>query len=697
MPGFFDTKIEFLKGVGPQKAVLLNKELNIFTYADLIQHYPFRYEDRSQFFKISALQEHMSNVQVVGRIKSIETVGASRKQRLVAHFSDGTGEIQLVWFKGIQWIIKRLKTGVDYVVFGKPNRIGNFINIAHPDIEPLTGNHEKLGYLQPIYSTTETLKNRFLDSKAISNLMRTLLKQASNYINETLPVQLLDQFKLINKQSALAQIHFPAHQNSLIQAQNRLKFEELFYVQLRLLKLKINRQEKFKGLQFSNANLLTRFYNEHLPFELTNAQKRVIKEIYRDMRSGSQMNRLLQGDVGSGKTIVAFICMLIAIGNDTQATLMAPTEILAIQHFEGLRLFAEKMNLNIDLLTGSTKTKKRKEIHHQLANGSLHILVGTHALLEDVVQFNHLGLAIIDEQHRFGVAQRAKLWKKNQTAFPHVLVMTATPIPRTLAMTLYGDLDISMIDELPAGRKPIKTAHFFDSNRLKVFGFIKEQIKEGRQVYIVYPLIEESAKLDLKHLEDGYESVTRAFPNLPISIVHGRMKADAKEYEMERFVKGETKIMVATTVIEVGVNVPNASVMIIENAERFGLAQLHQLRGRVGRGPAQSYCILMSGIKLSKEAKTRISTMVKTNDGFEIADMDLKLRGPGDISGTQQSGLMELIIADLGKDGQILQSARIAAKKVLEEDPNLALGKHKNIVAQINRQKKSAINWSKIS
>lgn len=697
MPGFFDTKIEFLKGVGPQKAALLNKELNLFTFADLIQYYPFRYEDRTRFYKISELQEDMAYVQVLGRIKMMETVGPARKQRLVVYFSDGTGDIQLVWFKGIQWILKRLRTGADYIVFGKPSRIGKYLNIAHPDIEILTNNNDKKGYLQPVYSTTEILKNRFLDSRAIGKMQKTLLKITEPHIYETLPDSLVKQFKLLPKHESLIHIHFPSNQDKLIQSQNRLKFEELFYIQLRLLKLKTNRKGKFRGLTFNNADLLTQFYNNHLPFDLTNAQKRVIKEIYKDLRSGSQMNRLLQGDVGSGKTIVAFICTLIAIGNGAQATLMAPTEILANQHFEGLGEYASKMKLNIALLTGSTKTKKRKEIHTKLADGSLHILVGTHALLEDIVQFNNLGLAIIDEQHRFGVAQRAKLWKKNIKAYPHVLVMTATPIPRTLAMTLYGDLDISVIDELPAGRKPIKTAHYFDSNRLKVFGFIKEQISLGHQIYIVYPLIEESAKLDLKHLEDGYESISRAFPEIPVSIVHGKMKSDAKDYEMDRFVKGETKIMVATTVIEVGVNVPNASVMIIENAERFGLAQLHQLRGRVGRGASQSYCVLMSGFKLSKEAKTRIKTMESTNDGFVIADMDLKLRGPGDISGTQQSGLMELTIADLGKDGQILQTARIAAQEILANDPELQSAENKNILSQIKRQKKSAVNWSRIS
>ncbi|MDN5215644.1 ATP-dependent DNA helicase RecG [Fulvivirgaceae bacterium BMA12] len=697
MTGFFDNKIEFLKGVGPQRAALLNKELNIFTYADLIQYYPFRYEDRTKFYKIAEIREDMPFIQLKGKIRYMETVGHARRQRLVAYFGDDTGEIQLVWFKGLQWILKKLRTNIDYVVFGKPGRIGRNINIAHPEIEVLTEKNEAGGYLQPVYSTTETLKNRYVDSKTISKLQRTLIGEAFRHIHETLPPNLVNQYSLLAKNLAIANIHYPEGQQMLQQATYRLKFEELFFIQLRLLKLKLTRQQKFRGIVFNNADLLTNFYNQHLPFELTGAQKRVIKEIYRDMRSGSQMNRLLQGDVGSGKTIVAFICMLIAIGHGSQAAIMAPTEILANQHYNGLKDYASKMKLDIALLTGSSKTAERKEIHEKLLNGSLHILVGTHALLEDVVQFENLGLAVIDEQHRFGVAQRAKLWRKNESTYPHMLVMTATPIPRTLAMTLYGDLDVSVIDELPAGRKAIKTMHHYDANRLKVFGFLKQQIEMGRQVYMVYPLIEESAKMDLKHLEDGYESVNRAFPDYAISIVHGKMKADAKEYEMDRFVKGETKIMVATTVIEVGVNVPNATVMVIENAERFGLAQLHQLRGRVGRGGDQSYCILMTDYKLSKEAKTRIKTMVSTTDGFVIADTDLKLRGPGDISGTQQSGLMDLSIADLGKDGQILQLARSAAEKILEEDPTLSLAKNKNIAAQIGRQKKSVVNWSRIS
>ena len=697
MAGYFDTNIEFLKGVSPQKAVLFNKELEIFTYADLLQYYPFRHEDRTKFYKISEVNDELPFVQIKGVIRKIEILGASRKQRLRAYLLDETGEIELVWFKAVQWMHKNLKTGVPYVVFGKATKFASKYNIAHPELEVLTPTHEQKGYLQPVYHSTEKLKYNFLDNKAIAKLQKVLLTQCKDKIPETLPVDIIEQFKLMSKRDAILYIHFPPSNDILSKARYRLKFEELFYVQLRLLKLKLTRQKIYKGITFKGASLLTKFYNEHLSFDLTNAQKRVIHEIYGDMGSGKQMNRLLQGDVGSGKTIVAFICMMIAIDGGTQATMMAPTEILANQHYDGLKPFADAMGLEIALLTGSSKKKVRKVIHENLENGKLHILIGTHALLEDKVKFHQLGLAIVDEQHRFGVAQRSKLWGKNQTTYPHMLVMTATPIPRTLAMTVYGDLDVSVIDELPSGRKPIQTVHRYDANRLRVNGFIKEQMGEGRQIYIVYPLIEESEKLDLKDLMDGYESICRAFPEVPISIVHGKMKSEAKDYEMQRFIKGETKIMVATTVIEVGVNVPNASVMIVENAERFGLAQLHQLRGRVGRGADQSYCILMSSYKLSREARTRLATMVRTNNGFEIADVDLKLRGPGDVSGTQQSGVTDLIIADLGKDGQLLQVARTAVVALLEKDPQLEKDENAMIKRQIDRQKKSTINWSRIS
>ncbi len=697
MPSFFDTSIEFLKGVGPQRAVLLQKELSLFTFGDLIQHYPFRYEDRTTFHTIKSVQADMPFVQIKGRITRMETIGDGRKKRLVARFSDDTGDMELVWFKGIQWVTKKLRSGVDYVVFGKPTAFGRKLNIAHPEVEILTTQNANAGFLQPVYHTSEKLKSRFIDGKAIGKMVRQVMLQAEEHIHETLPPHLVEQFGLISKPLALWHIHFPSNLELLKKAQYRLKFEELFYIQLRLLKLKIARIDKFKGQVFKDSALLTKFYKEHLPFDLTDAQKRVIKEIYHDMKSGKQMNRLLQGDVGSGKTIVAFICMLVVVNSGAQASMMAPTEILADQHYQGLKEYADLLGLKIAKLTGSTKTAERRIIHESLQNGSLHILVGTHALIEDAVQFKNLGLAIIDEQHRFGVAQRAKLWSKNVNRYPHILVMTATPIPRTLAMTLYGDLDVSVIDELPSGRKPIKTLHQYDSKRLEVFGFMKQEIKKGRQIYVVYPLIEESEKLDLKDLMDGYESIARAFPENHISIVHGKMKPQDKDFEMQRFVRHETQIMVATTVIEVGVNVPNATVMVIENAERFGLAQLHQLRGRVGRGAEQSYCVLMTDVKLSKEARTRLETMVRTNNGFEIADVDLKLRGPGDITGTQQSGVLDLLIADIAKDSSILQAARNTASDILEKDPELKNPEHYNISRHINSLKKSVVNWGRIS
>ena len=551
--------------------------------------------------------------------------------------------------------------------------------------------------MQPVYPLTEKLRSKYLDNRFLVKVQRELLKLSINYIRETLPDSLIKKQHLIAKKEAILNIHFPQSHQLLSTAQERLKFEELFYIQLRLIKMKLVRQEKFKGLVFNDTAILTQFYDKHLPFPLTEAQKRVIREIYADMKSGKQMNRLLQGDVGSGKTIVAFICMLLVIGSDAQAALMAPTEILAQQHYVNLKKYADLMGLSISLLTGSTKKKARTELHYRLETGELKILIGTHALIEDEVKFNKLGLAVIDEQHRFGVAQRSKLWQKNENVYPHVLVMTATPIPRTLAMTLYGDLEISVIDEMPKGRKPIKTTHQYDSHRLKISEFMRQQIAAGRQIYIVYPLIEESEKLDLKHLMDGYESVARAFPEVPISILHGKMKPEAKEFEMGRFVKGETKIMVATTVIEVGVDVPNASVMIIESAERFGLSQLHQLRGRVGRGAEQSYCILVTDYKLSADSKIRLSTMVKTNNGFEIAETDLKLRGPGDLMGTQQSGALDLLIADLSKDGLLLQQARDAAIKLMEEDPNLEKPENLAVKTQVAAMRKSAVNWSRIS
>jgi ATP-dependent DNA helicase RecG len=700
MVGFFETPIEFLKGVGPQRAALLNKEVNIFTFGDLIQYYPFRHEDRSQFYAIKELSDELPHVQVRGKILKKELIGTGFKKRLVATFTDGEDQMELVWFKGINWINDKVKVGAEFVVFGKASRFGSRFNIAHPELEPLTSGSELAGKLVPVYSLTDKLRARRIDSKVISKLVSELLALAKDRIRETLPPTVLNEYNFISKKEALFSIHFPANTIALTQAQQRLKFEELFYVQLQLLKLKLVRHEKFRGKVFNNAALLTEFYNNHLPFPLTDAQKRVVREIYADMKSGRQMNRLLQGDVGSGKTIVGFICMLIAIGGDTQAALMAPTEILAQQHFNNLKRYADAMNIPIALLTGSTKKSERRPIHQALQNGTLKILVGTHALLEEEVQFHDLGLAVIDEQHRFGVAQRSKLWQKNKDIYPHVLVMTATPIPRTLAMTLYGDLEISVIDQLPAGRKPIRTVKYTDAHRLKLNQFLRDQIAEGRQVYIVYPLIEESKKEELqslKDLDDGYNSIQRAFPDYAVSIVHGRQKPENKEYEMARFKKGETKIMVATTVIEVGVDVPNASVMVIENAERFGLSQLHQLRGRVGRGADQSYCILMTKHNLGADSKTRIETMVRTNNGFEISETDLKLRGPGDLMGTQQSGALDLLISDLSRDGDTLQKARETAIRILEADPELIKPENGAIRVQIESRRKTAVNWSRIS
>ena len=697
-PNFFDTKIEYLKGIGPIRAGILNKELTIFTAADLLQHYPFRHEDRSQFHQIADVVADMPYLQIKGKIKYIETVGEGLKERFVAYLRDQTGDIELVWFKGVAGIKKFVQVNQEYLVFGKPTEFNGRINIAHPEIELYNPQEVKeQGALFPVYHTTDAMKKKMLDSKALAKIIKQMLPQALPHIRETLPEDILQTYQLISKREAIANIHFPKNLETLDKAKFRLKFEELFYTQIKLIQQNLLRKVNYQGFIFKSTSLLTEFYKNNLEFDLTNAQKRVVKEIHKDFTSGRQMNRLLQGDVGSGKTIVAFIAMLLAIDNGYQACLMAPTEILAEQHYQGLKKYADNLNIPIDILTGSSSTGGRKLIHDYLENGDMKILIGTHALLEEKVKFKNLGLAIIDEQHRFGVEQRSKLWHKNDTIFPHVLVMTATPIPRTLAMTLYGDLDVSIIDELPPGRKPIKTVHRYDSHRLRVFGFIKEEIEKGRQVYIVYPLIEESEKLNLNNLMDGYESIARAFPDYQISIVHGQMKPKDKEYEMQRFLKQETQIMVATTVIEVGVNVPNASIMIIENAERFGLSALHQLRGRVGRGSEQSYCILMSKYELSKEARERIKVMVETNDGFEIANTDLRLRGPGDLAGTQQSGVLDLLIADLTKDGAILEQARNAAQKLLEEDANLQLYKNACIKHQLASLSKNTSNWARIS
>ena len=694
---FFDTKIEFLKGVGPSRAATLNKELKIFTFGELVQYYPFRHEDRSTFHRINELNETMPAAQLKGRIRSMVVIGEGHKRRLTVEFTDGTGVVEFVYFQSIDWHLKHLKEGGEYIAYGKPQRFGQRFNFSHPDLETLNPENENGGYFQPIYNLTETLRKKHLDSRFLSKTMRSLLEQAMPHFRETLPQELVQKFRLLSKADAMWYIHLPDNQQALNQALRRLKFEELFYNQLRLLKNKLLQKNEYPGQIFSNLELLKTFYQNHLPFALTNAQKKVLREIHEDFKTGKQMNRLLQGDVGSGKTIVAFIAMLMAIDSGAQACIMAPTEILADQHYRGLKPFCEALGINISLLTGSTTKKGRKIVLPGLSDGSIQIAVGTHALLEDTVQFKNLGLCIIDEQHRFGVAQRAKMWAKNEVIHPHILVMTATPIPRTLAMTLYGDLDLSVIDELPAGRKPIKTEHFYETKRLVLNGKLKEEIRKGRQIYVVYPLIEESEKLDYKNLSDGFESITRAFPEYHVSMVHGKLFPYEKDFEMQRFVKGETQIMVATTVIEVGVNVPNASVMVIESAERFGLSQLHQLRGRVGRGADQSYCYLMTDVKLSKDTRIRIDTLCETNNGFDIADVDLKLRGPGDLTGTQQSGIMDLLLADLAKDGAVLKAARESAESILQEDPDLILPKNEPIRSHIDSLRKEETNWSRIS
>ena len=697
---FFQTSIEYLKGVGPNRADLLKKELGIFTFQDLANLFPNRYLDRTQFYKISQLERTNAEVQIIGKITQIKTVSQKNRKRLIAKFEDDSGTMDLVWFKGHKWIKENLKLNISYVIFGRTNWFNGSYSMPHPEMETLKNYEKSLRpAMQPVYPSTELLSSRGISNRVLYNLMENLFSDSQNYIIETLPKNILETLKLLSKKEALSNIHFPQNQHLLSRAQYRLKFEEFFYIQLQLIRKNLLHKAKIKGYPFSkigdNFNL---FYKNYLPFKLTNAQKRVIKEIRSDLGSFAQMNRLLQGDVGSGKTIVALMSVLIAIDNGFQACLMAPTEILSVQHYNGLVELCKYLNISIYILTGSTKASDRKKIHEKLENGEINLLIGTHALLEDKVKFRNLGLAIIDEQHRFGVAQRSKLWHKN-TLPPHILVMTATPIPRTLAMSIYGDLDISIIDELPPGRKEIKTVHRFDANRLRVFKFIRDEISKGRQVYIVYPLIQESEALDYKDLMDGFESISREFhkPTYQISIVHGKMKAKDKEFEMNRFLKGETQIMVATTVIEVGVNVPNASVMIIESAERFGLSQLHQLRGRVGRGADQSYCILMTSHKLSENAKTRIKTMAKTSDGFEIAEVDLKLRGPGDLMGTQQSGVLNLRIADIVKDHDILNIARNAAIDILKSDPSLSLSENLPVKMTYTQLAKYKNIWNFIS
>jgi len=694
------TPIEYLKGVGAQRAEVLKKDLGIFIYEHLLYHYPFRYIDRTRFYKIAELDPDLPAIQIIGRIVSKEIIGDKHTKRLIVRFKDDTGIMELVWFQSIRWIDKIIQAGMVFIVFGKPTIFNGNFSISHPELEPYQASAENKGNLtlQPVYSSTEKLKQFNLDTKGLQRIQATLIDQVIRQIDETIPDYILQKHQLISRQKALYNIHFPENTTVLKAAQQRLKFEELFFIQLKLLRSKLLRTHKFRGASFNQVGeCFNTFYSEKLPFELTDAQKRVIKEIRQDTQRGVQMNRLLQGDVGSGKTVVALMIMLLAIDNNYQACIMAPTEILAQQHYLSIKSLLGDDFVEADLLTGSTLKRARTSLHERLENGELHILVGTHALIEDVVKFKNLGLVVIDEQHRFGVEQRAKLWRKNVIP-PHVLVMTATPIPRTLAMTLYGDLDVSVIDELPAGRKPIKTVHLFDSQRLRMFGFMREEIAKGRQIYIVYPLIKESEKLDLLYLEAGIEAISNEFP-LPeyrISIVHGKLKPKEKNEEMQRFVKGETQIMVATTVIEVGVNVPNASVMIIENAERFGLSQLHQLRGRVGRGAEQSFCILMSGNKLSQDAKTRLDTMVGSNDGFEIAEIDLQLRGPGNIDGTQQSGVHDLKLADLSVDQQLLAEARQTVIQLLNEDPQLKL--ESNLLLRQSFERKSGgITWDKIS
>ncbi len=697
---FLSTPIEYLKGVGPERADVLKKEAQIFTFGDLLKLYPYRYIDRTQFYSTQHIDNTQTFIQLKGKLKNIRELGEGRGKRLTAIFYDDDGEVELVWFQGIKWIIKAIDTKETYVLYGKPSWFNNKLNITHPELEKLSAfNVEESGTFRAMYNTSEKMKTKSLDSKGISKLIQALLVQLKpGHITENLPQTILSKYKLFGRFEAIKNIHLPQNLTLQNEAVKRLKFEELFLIQLNLLQLKIIRKRE-RGIFFEKVDhYFKSFYEQALPFELTNAQKRVLKEIRKDTLSNKQMNRLLQGDVGSGKTIVALLSMLMAIDNHYQAALMAPTEILAQQHYVGLKELCDKIGIKIALLTGSIKVKERRQILADLIEGNIHILIGTHALLEDVVQFKNLGLVVIDEQHRFGVAQRAKLWKKSIIA-PHILVMTATPIPRTLAMTLYGDLDVSVLDELPPGRKPIKTVHRYETQRIAVFEFMRDEISKGRQVYIVYPLIEESEKLDLVDLMNGFESISRSFP-LPqynISIVHGKMKSDNKDFEMQRFVKGETQIMVATTVIEVGVNVPNASVMIIENAERFGLSQLHQLRGRVGRGAEQSFCILMTTHKLSSDGKTRIKTMVDTNDGFKIAEVDLQLRGPGDMEGTQQSGNIDLKIANLATDGPIIEEARKAAIALLEEDAALEKAENAALKYYLQHQKTSNNFWRNIS
>lgn len=698
MPDISNTDIQYLPGVGPKKAEILNKELEIFTLDDLLHYYPYKYIDKSRIFYVHEIDGNMPYIQLKGRITAFETFGEGRHKRLVGHFTDGTGFVDLVWFQGQKFVTDKYRTNSPYIVFGKPTVFGSKFNIAHPDIDPYIEEKTEIGGLFGYYNTTEKMKKHFLNSKAIQKIISSALSSAIENLPETLSPYILQEAKLMSIKEAMWNVHIPSNPQILRDAQYRLKFEELFYIQLNILRYTSARKAKLKGFVYSQVGEnFNSFYEKNLPFPLTGAQKRIIREIRQDMATGQQMNRLLQGDVGSGKTLVALMIMLIALDNGFQACMMAPTEILATQHYYTLKEFLFGLNIRVELLTGSTRKKAREEIHSSLLTGDIKILIGTHALIEDTVQFSNLGLVVIDEQHRFGVAQRAKLWSKN-TNPPHILVMTATPIPRTLAMTVYGDLDVSVIDELPPGRKPIQTIHQFDKKRGALYNSIKRQLDEGRQIYFVYPLIEESEKIDLKNLEEGFEHIKEVFPDYIVCKVHGKMKPAEKEEEMGRFVRNEAQIMVATTVIEVGVNVPNASVMVIESAHRFGLSQLHQLRGRVGRGADQSYCILITPYELSADSRKRIDIMVESNDGFEIAEADLKLRGPGDLEGTQQSGVaFNLKIADLVKDSQIMYYAREIAQKVIDEDP--ALERHENQVLkqQLRKLGGNRYNWGLIS
>lgn len=690
--------IMYLPGVGPKKAEILQKEAGISSYEDLLFYFPYKYIDRSRFYKVAEVTGDMPYIQLKGRILFFDTVGEGRTRRLIGKFTDGTGTIDLVWFKGINYVMDKIKTGVDYIVFGKPTEFGHIYNIPHPDIDPVDQADKVANGLTPFYNTSEKMKKSFLNSRAIQNLQYTLLSGLNWTLPETLPPGVLNRIRMMSFPEAIRNVHFPESVDKLRKAQLRLKFDELFFIQLNILRTSNLRKLKLKGIVFpSVGDYFNTFYKEYLPFELTNAQKRVVREIRADMGSGRQMNRLLQGDVGSGKTLVALLTMLIALDNGYQACLMAPTEILATQHYETIREMVAPMGINVRLLTGSTRKKERDVIDAQLQDGSLHILIGTHAVIEDRVKFHNLGYVVIDEQHRFGVAQRARLWTKNVIP-PHVLVMTATPIPRTLAMTVYGDLDVSVIDELPPGRKPVQTLLRYDENRLSTYQGIARQLKMGRQVYIVYPLINENEKLDLRSLEEGYENICEIYRDYRVAYVHGRLKPEEKDYQMSIFASGEAQILVSTTVIEVGVNVPNATTMLIENAERFGLSQLHQLRGRVGRGEGQSYCILMTKRKIAKDTRRRLELMTATTNGFEIAEADMQMRGPGDIEGTMQSGIpFDLHIANLATDGQIVQMARDAACEVLDADPDLTSPANAILPRQLALLNSRIRDWSRIS